>query len=189
MSFDDILRKGLSLVLYVELNDKQWSRVNLPIHIGGLGMRSACMLAPSAFLASAAATLPLQDAILAGSVQGIEDQAVTEAMNSWTSLSQQAVSADATKHVQKAWDTPISEAVFQRLLDDVNNTSIDIVRLRTQMNDLVWRAVKKTRYPTVKKPAGLGRTDGKRPDGATLMPWIRGKPLAGISPSQIPTRN
>ena len=60
------------------------------------------MLAPSAFLASAAATLPLQDAILAGSVEGIEDQAVGEAMNNWTSLSQKSTPAEATKHVQKA---------------------------------------------------------------------------------------
>ena len=42
------------------------------------------MLAPSAFLASAAATLPLQDAILAGSVQSIEDHTVTEAKSIWT---------------------------------------------------------------------------------------------------------
>ena len=60
------------------------------------------MLAPSAFFASAAAALPLLDAIQAGSVQGTEDQAVTEAMNSWISLSQKAVPAVATKHVQKA---------------------------------------------------------------------------------------
>ena len=45
------------------------------------------------------------------------------------------------------------------------------------MNDIVWRAVKKAQYPTVKEPAGLARTDSKRPDGATLIPWTRGKPL------------
>ena len=72
-----------------------------------------------------AATLPLPDAVLAGSVQGIEDQAVSEAMNSWTSLSQKAAPAEATKHVEKAWDTPISEAVFQRRLDDAKNTPKD----------------------------------------------------------------
>ena len=46
-----------------------------------------------------------------------------------------------------------------------------------QMNDFVGRAVKKAQYPTVKEPAGLARTDGKRPDGATLNPCTRGKPL------------
>ena len=52
------------------------------------------------------------------------------------------------------------------------------VKYAAQMNDLVWRAVKKVQYPTVKEPAGLARTDGKRPDAATLIPWMRGKPLA-----------
>ena len=47
-----------------------------------------------------------------------------------------------------------------------------------QVNDLVRRAVKKAQYPTVKEPAGLARTDGKRSNGATLIPWTRGKPLA-----------
>ena len=28
------------------------------------------------------------------------------------------------------------------------------------------------------EPIGLSRIDGKRPDGATLIPWKRGKPLA-----------
>ena len=32
---------------------------SLPVQNGGLGLRSACMLAPSAFLASASATLEL----------------------------------------------------------------------------------------------------------------------------------
>jgi len=30
----------------------------------------------------------------------------------------------------------------------------------------------------VKEPAGLSHDDGKRPDGATLLPWAKGKPLA-----------
>ena len=39
-------------------------------------------------------------------------------------------------------------------------------------------AVKKTQIPASKEPIGLSRNDGKRPDGATLLPWSRGKPLA-----------
>jgi len=31
--------------------------------------------------------------------------------------------------------------------------------------------------PVTKKPAGLSRTDGKRPDGLTLVPWQSGKSL------------
>ena len=46
------------------------------------------------------------------------------------------------------------------------------------MNDSIWRSVKKAQYPAVNEPVGLSRSDGKRPDGATMMPWTRGKPLA-----------
>ena len=45
------------------------------------------------------------------------------------------------------------------------------------MNDLIWRAVKRAEIPAVKQPVGLMQ-DGKRPDGATLIPWARDKHLA-----------
>ena len=56
-SFDDTLRCRLSLINNVELDDKQWSQDALLVHIADLEVRSACMLALSAFLASTAATL------------------------------------------------------------------------------------------------------------------------------------
>jgi len=33
----------------------------------------------------------------------------------------------------------------------------------------------KAAIPALKKPSGLLRTDGKRPDGVTLLPWKQGK--------------
>ena len=47
----------------------------------------------------------------------------------------------------------------------------------SQLNDLIWRAVKKAQILASKKPIGLSRADGKRPDGESLVPWTRGKPL------------
>jgi hypothetical protein len=46
-----------------------------------------------------------------------------------------------------------------------------------QINDLVWRALIRAGIPSIKEPAGLVRTDGKRPDGLTLIPWQKGKCL------------
>jgi len=31
--------------------------------------------------------------------------------------------------------------------------------------------------PSIKEPPGCSRADGKRPDGLTLVPWKRGRPL------------
>ena len=60
---DEILRDGFSAKMNVQLTDDQWNQASLPVQHGGLGLRSACMLAP-AFLASAAATLELPNEIV-----------------------------------------------------------------------------------------------------------------------------
>ena len=45
------------------------------------------------------------------------------------------------------------------------------------VNDIIWRAIKKAQVPASTEPVGLSREDAKRPDGATLIPWARGKPM------------
>jgi len=40
---------------------------------------------------------------------------------------------------------------------------------------LAWRAVRKANIPTIKEPSGLFRSDEKRPNGLTLIPWKYGK--------------
>ena len=44
------------------------------------------------------------------------------------------------------------------------------------LNDVVARAFSAAGIPTSKEPAGLCRTDGRRPDGMSLIPWEAGKP-------------
>ena len=43
------------------------------------------------------------------------------------------------------------------------------------INDLIWRAMTRASIPSVKEPHGLARSDGKRPDGLTLIPWSEGR--------------
>jgi len=45
------------------------------------------------------------------------------------------------------------------------------------LNDSIWRAFTKAGIPASKEPSGLVRTDGKRPDGVSLIPWRCGKPV------------
>jgi len=45
------------------------------------------------------------------------------------------------------------------------------------LKDIIWRAFGAAGIPAVKKPSGLDRQDGKRPDGLTLIPWQSGRSL------------
>ncbi|XP_047991091.1 uncharacterized protein LOC125230111 [Leguminivora glycinivorella] len=45
------------------------------------------------------------------------------------------------------------------------------------INDLVRRALATVSVPAVLEPVGMTRDDGKRPDGATLVPWKLGRTL------------
>ena len=43
------------------------------------------------------------------------------------------------------------------------------------LNDIIWRALNNADVPSTKEPTGLVRTDGKRPDGLSQIPWAEGK--------------
>jgi len=45
------------------------------------------------------------------------------------------------------------------------------------INDVIQRALKTAEIPTIKEPSGCSRSDGKKPDGLTLIPWKSGKCL------------
>lgn len=45
------------------------------------------------------------------------------------------------------------------------------------LNDIVHRSLLRASVPALKEPPGLLRSDGKRPDGATQIPWVAGKCL------------
>jgi hypothetical protein len=246
--FDETLRTGLSTILNVDLSDTQWLQASLPVRDGGLGIRSAQMLAPSAFLASAASTLTLQQSILPDNISSLEDESIAATEIRWAALSGSVKPANEEQHIQKAWDglvtgkhqaqvfcsatsdvdkarllaastphagdwlhAPPITSVGLRLSDEairvavshrlgcracephtcVCGKAVDARGLHglacrrsaprqqrhSQLNDILWRAVKRAQIPAVKEPVGLMRQDGKRPDGATLIPWARGKPM------------
>ena len=45
------------------------------------------------------------------------------------------------------------------------------------LNDLIARRFATAGIPVTKEPTGLFQSDGKRPDGLTLVPWQNGKSL------------
>jgi hypothetical protein len=62
----------------------------------------------------------------------------------------------------------------------------------SMLNDLVKRALASAGLPSTLEPVGLTRSDGKRADGVTMIPWSRGACLAwdvtvvdALAPSNI----
>jgi hypothetical protein len=51
------------------------------------------------------------------------------------------------------------------------------MRRHQALNDIVTRAFSSAGVPAMKEPSCICRSDGKRPDGLTLIPWKGGKPL------------
>ena len=45
------------------------------------------------------------------------------------------------------------------------------------VNDIIHRALQAAGVPSQLEPSGLSRDDGKRPDGATIVPWSQGQCL------------
>src|SRR6218665_2648646 len=45
------------------------------------------------------------------------------------------------------------------------------------INDIIHRTLSNAGIPSIKEPPGLLRTDGRRPDGLTMIPWYAGRHL------------
>ena len=106
-------------------------------------MRSACTLAPSAFLASAAATLSLQNAILPEELREIEDPVFAFALPTWKSPSSNVDPFDGIRHIHRAWITPVANSIYL----DVQArcvTQADKARLRAVAGTTRRRPVERT---------------------------------------------
>ena len=85
-AYDQSLKSALSTILNIELSPSACTQAGLPLRWGGIGIRFAHQLAPSAFLASAAGVANLLPHILPSRVLAVEDKAVTRAESAWSKL-------------------------------------------------------------------------------------------------------
>ena len=114
--YDETLRSIVSDITNINLDETAWTQASLPVKSGGLGIRSTVQLAPSAFLASAAANSDLTHHILPPRFQLTELPYVKEATKVWsTGLVLPPLSGPASHH-QKAWDAPKVSATADTLL-------------------------------------------------------------------------
>ena len=241
--FDSQLRSAVGKICNVDLTEGQWLQASFPTRYGGLGVRSVVSLAPSAFLASAAATANLQAHILQSCPIGVADCAFDKVSTEWSCMTGMGLPADIR---QRSFDESVVKGQFDALLcgqpdayhkarlraaacarsgdwlhalpitscglrlsdDDIRvavglrlgcricephccpcGAAVDAsgshglscrrsagrVARHQYINDILWRAMHRANIPAVKEPTGLSRTDGKRPDGMTMVPWQEGR--------------
>ena len=101
--YDDELRATVCSSFNIQLaeNDHSWTQSTLPVRRGGLGIRSAAQLAPSAFLASAAASSGLAHLILPANMQPPQLSYVDEALAAWSQGCHEQPPTDAAA---QTWD-------------------------------------------------------------------------------------
>ena len=245
--YDDVLRAALASLLNVELSTAAWDQASLPLRWGGIGVRSALRLAPSAFLASAAGAAELLSLILPGRVLAVPDAAVVRVGATWKALCGGPEPVGGCRGKQREWDEGCCKRVAEglrvgaderttaRLLAscapdsgawlsavpiaslglNLDNNALRIaVGLRlgaplviahqcvcgapvdklgqhglackrsagrhlrhNLLNEGIVRALQSAGVQAMREPPGLDRGGGKRPDGATMVPWARGRCL------------
>ena len=251
MAYDVLLKAIVSNVtnIHFDNEDPAWTQATLPVRYGGLGFRSAVQLAPSAYLASAAASSGLIRQILPANLESLSIPHLDAALSLWSHGHDNPPPSDTAACSQKTWDTSVvsstAKCLLERASDDVtrarllavstkesgawlhalpisnlglrmdDNTVRVAVGLRlgstlcrphtcqhcgadvdqwathslsckksegchyrhSAINDILHRALSTACIPSRLEPSGLVRTDGKRPDGMTRIPWKNGKAL------------
>ena len=246
-AYDVTLKASLASILNIELSSSSSVQAGLPLRWGGIGVRRATQLAPSAFLASAAGAADLLSLLLPNRVLSSPDPAFSRALVAWRNLGGVVPPGTPDAGFQRKWDEAVCQVAADRLMTGVDEcTSARLLAARSigsgawlsaipsaslglhlddsalriavglrlgapivlehqcscgasvskfgrhglackrsagrhlrhnLLNDILLRALQSAGVPSVREPPGLARSDAKRPDGATLVPWSRGRCL------------
>jgi hypothetical protein len=131
--YDAVIRDSLSVSLNVELNENRWRQASLPVRWGGLGVRGVVLLAPSAYLASAASTSELKSALLPPRLRDVKDSGIDVALAAWSELATYPSGATSAPDApasfrQRAWDDLCCKAQADMLLES-SASLVDRARL------------------------------------------------------------
>ena len=123
--YDSVLASSLSSITNTSIDSSSaaWLQASLPISLGGLGIRSAVEVAPSAFLASAHSSSALVQSIPSSSHSILSSSLISNALTLWSSDHDSHPPTDDEAFLQKAWDRPRAESVSKRLLDNASCTA------------------------------------------------------------------
>ena len=184
-----------------------WMQASLPVGSGGLGVRSATQLAPSAFLALAAGCTSIIHKLLPPRPRKTAYYAQENILQAWSEGLDASTPPAADAPRQKAWDAPQVEASVKALQEAAPDISAqarllaasskearawlqalpvsslglrmedDVFRVAAAINDVIKRSLGVAKISAHLEPVGICRSDRKGPDGATLLPWKSGRIL------------
>lgn len=124
-AIDNLLRRILCDIINVDINEGAWSQAQLPVQMGGLGIRSVEQLSVPAYLASAFGSASLMGSILRNceiSNDGRYETA-TALWQTESGVDEVPVKAGC----QNEWDTPVCK---QRLTQILLSTTDQLTRAR-----------------------------------------------------------
>jgi hypothetical protein len=128
VTFDETVRSLLCAIVNIRLDDVAWSQASLPVRWGGIGVRKAELLAPSAFLASSHASSHLISRLLPNHSTFLSESVVQDALVRWIALSGKVSPSGPEACSQRAWDDGVSCAISSNLL--MQAAAVDQARLR-----------------------------------------------------------
>ena len=249
LSWDNLLMSIVSRITNIDFHrdDPSWLQATLPVGSGGLGLRSASHLAPSAFLASADGASRLMHQLLPHHLSTTTYTERNSALSFWREDLPPDTPLPPSPNRQKSWDKPRVEVLFDSLLRRCSDhesrarllaagsresgawlnappvsslglrMSNDMIRIsiglrvgapivqphtcvqcgkevdhharhglsckssqgrlsrHNALNNVIYRSLVAAKVPSRLEPSGLHRSDGKRPDGMTMVPWSEGK--------------
>ena len=128
--YDAVLKTIMCNTFNIHLSNDHsaWTQAVLPVRHGGLGIRSVVQLAPSAYLASAAASSTLVFQILPP--QFTDLPSFQKALTLWSNSCNQSPPEGITSYYQKSWDIPTILAMKENLLNSATNDSCFFRRMR-----------------------------------------------------------
>ena len=123
VDYDLQLRSTLSSVLNIDLSEDRWQQASLPVRWGGLGVRGAVMLAPSAYLASAASTTQLVSRLTEKCALLSEDPYVAKALASWSAGVRPTATPplDSSAVRQRSWDDTRCDYIADMVSQQANS--------------------------------------------------------------------
>ncbi len=127
--YDQILSNTIMAITNTSLDSTALSQASLPVRWGGIGIRSACALAPSAFISSLRSSEVQISLLLPERPSPYHDSLVEDAISNWRSLGGSTLPSGADALKQRCWDDEICSSLATSLSTSASANPVTKARL------------------------------------------------------------